>query len=474
VARGIELDWVVIRINTIRRIVALSVTILVASAVLVFAYLRLNPSPDVAARRAIAAAQEAQDRAQRNGLAEKYASEFEQSRNLLVTAQDAYGSERFEEARDSAGMALVRFEAMIGSGSRTVRGVGQFFTIDGAVSVQRAGQSEWERASVNMPVFNGDFVRTGREGAAEVLFIDDVLFKIAPGSLLEIYHRVDAGDEAGAVKMVVGRVNVVTASSPSSVATDSIRTEIGTDSLVAVGVSGEDDRTVVAAYGGTAQLSNAQGQRIRLAEREQITGTAENGFATKSRLPDPPIPTEPLNNTGFDMRTDRVINLRWTRPSEAVATRLQVSRAKSFSQADLDINSDDLRGESARLQPLAPGTYFWRVASVIDDDLVSEWSSARLFRIDSGDRQRVIRDLEPPTLDVPKAQRLGHLFIVEGTTEVGASVSVNGRAVEVDRDGRFRRTVEFRRLGMNEIVVKAVDPAGNQTERRQKVYLEEF
>jgi hypothetical protein len=99
---------------------------------------------------------------------------------------------------------------------------------------------------------------------------------------------------------------------------------------------------------------------------------------------------------------------------------------------------------------------------------------ARLFRIDSGDRQRVIRDLEPPTLDVPKAQRLGHLFIVEGTTEVGASVSVNGRAVEVDRDGRFRRTVEFRRLGMNEIVVKAVDPAGNQTERRQKVYLEEF
>lgn len=473
-ARGIELDWVVIRINSIRRIVALSLTILVASAVLVFAYSRLNPSPDVAARRAINGAERARDRVIEAGLAEKYGGEFRQSSSALGDAQTEYAEERFAEAEELAVRARVRFEAMIGSGSRQVVGVGQFFAVSGPVLIQRAGNSEWQRATVNLPVFNGDFVRTERDGSAEILFVDDVLFRVAPESLLEIYHQVEAGGEAGAVKMVVGRVNVVTASSPSRVATDEVRAEIGTDSLVAVNVAEDEQTTTVAAYDGTAQLANQRGQRIRLSEREQITSSPEEGFGTRARLPDPPRPTEPLNNTGFDLKTDRVIQLRWKTPAEADGIRLQVSRSKSFSQGDLDVDSPLLRSDSARLEPLAPGTYFWRVASVAGDDLMSEWSAVRLFRIDSADRQRVIRDIEPPPLEVPAPQRLGNLFIVEGATEVGSSVSVNGHPVEVDREGRFRRTVELRRLGWNQIVVKAVDPAGNQTERRHRVYLEEF
>ena len=67
---------------------------------------------------------------------------------------------------------------------------------------------------------------------------------------------------------------------------------------------------------------------------------------------------------------------------------------------------------------------------------------------------------------------MGNFFIVQGSTEPGATVTVNGETVEVGGDGSFNKTVALTREGWNTIVIRAIDPAGNTTEHRESVLVE--
>ena len=66
------------------------------------------------------------------------------------------------------------------------------------------------------------------------------------------------------------------------------------------------------------------------------------------------------------------------------------------------------------------------------------------------------------------------MVIVEGRTEVGAAVMVNGESAEMDGDGGFRKALELSQDGWNEIVVTAVDASGNRSERRERVFVEVY
>jgi hypothetical protein len=66
------------------------------------------------------------------------------------------------------------------------------------------------------------------------------------------------------------------------------------------------------------------------------------------------------------------------------------------------------------------------------------------------------------------------MFIIQGQTEAGASVTVNGERAVADTDGHFRKTVEIPQEGWNTIVVVATDPAGNETTRKERVFVEVY
>ncbi|MEN8165332.1 MAG: hypothetical protein ABFS37_14470, partial [Acidobacteriota bacterium] len=288
------------------------------------------------------------------------------------------------------------------------------------------------------------------------------------------HHSDRSAADAGSVKMVVGKINVSTGRSSSIVATDSVKTRIERDSHVAVDVGEGEAETVVSTFSGRAVLRNDAGQQIRLATRQQVSATDEGSFSERRQIPEAPVPVAPMNNAAFDIRNDPVIQLNWSAVSGAQGVRLQVSRFKNFPSSDLDIDSPVISGPGARLQAIHPGTYFWRLASVHPDEIISEWSTVRRFRIHSPEHRQVIRDLEPPDLDISPVRQLGHLFIVEGRTEIGATITINGTNVETDNQGRFRRAVEVHRTGWNDIVIRSTDPAGNQISRRERVFLEEF
>lgn len=471
-ARSIEVDWVVVRINTIRRLVAVGLTLVTAGALLFFVNHQIHPSPEVAAGRAIRRAEKAQNIAKDAEIPENWKIELRLAAGLLKEAREAYAGENFQMAEKKAIGARSRFEALAGAGDRSLVGEGQFHSVHGNVSIQRAGKSGWELAEAQAPVFNGDFIKTGSDGMAELLFSDGSLLTVAPNSLLEVHRRGRETSRAGSVKMVVGRINVVTGQSKSMISTESIETQIDTDSRVALNVEGK--KSTVSTFSGRALLRDSSGHEVSVGSREQVVARDKEGFDEKRRIPQPPTPLAPVNNAGFDIETDRFIELKWSSPEGSEGTRLEVCRVLDFPAGELDVESPTISGSGARLEAILPGNYYWRVATVFGSDGLSEWSAPRRFRIYSRKHQQIMRDLEPPLLVISPLRQLGRLCIIEGQTEAGSKVHINGTNTETDSSGRFRKTLELHQIGWTDIVIKATDPSGNTTQKHQKAYLEEF
>jgi hypothetical protein len=80
-------------------------------------------------------------------------------------------------------------------------------------------------------------------------------------------------------------------------------------------------------------------------------------------------------------------------------------------------------------------------------------------------------DVKPPDLNIDNPQDGTKLFgstqrqiNIQGSTENSASVTINDRIVTIDNNGKFQYPVTLNG-GDNMFTVKAVDPAGNTTEK---------
>lgn len=472
---SIQIDWYLIKVTNIRRIVAIVITGVVAAGLVFLAYQRLNLPPEARARRAIEAAELVESEAESQVLPQNLRRELGQASAQLEIARSHYLAERWDEAESDAESARLRFLALAGSGTNQLTGAGEFFSLEGRVQLQRAGQSEWDSAQQRMPVFNGDFVRTGRDGTAEVLFTDGSLYRIAPNSLLEIKHTTESESSSGTIKMRVGRIHVMTSGSASTVTTDTTETEIASDSRVAVDVDeGDSGGTRVAAFDGGARVRTTGGEEVVLGSRQQVETDRAGVLSSTENIPDPPLLLSPQNNTSIDMKKQDIVVVEWRGRTDDQAVHLQVSRSRRFVEETMEVESRDIHTDSARLRIVAPGTYFWRAALVNENDIESEWSQTRRMRIYSSLQRAILADRTAPQLQLLPTQQLGAMFIIQGKTEAGAAVTVNGEYVVTDADGHFRKTIEIPREGWNHIEVVATDPAGNETKRAERVFVEVY
>lgn len=472
---SIQIDWYLIKVTNIRRVVAIVVTGAVAAGLVFLAYQRLNLPPEARARKAIEAAELAESKAAEQVLPQNLRRELGQASAQLDSARQSYLAERWPEAESNAESARLRFLALAGSGTHQLTGVGEFFSLEGRVQLQRAGSSEWENAQQRTPVFNGDFVRCGRDGSAEILFTDGSLYRIGPNSLLEIQHRTEDTSSSGTVKMRVGRIHVMTSGSSSTVATDTTETEIASDSRVAVDVEeGSGGTTRIAAFDGGARVRAAGGAEIVLGRRQEVEAAGDGTLSPARQIPDPPQLLAPQNNASVDLKKQDVVTLEWRGRSDEQAVHLQISRSRRFVDESMEVESTEIRADSARLRAVAPGTYFWRAALIGDNGVESEWSQVRRIRVYSSLQRAILADRTAPTLTLLPTQQLGAMFIVQGQTEAGAAVTVNGEHVVTDADGRFRKTIEIPREGWNNIEVVATDPSGNETRRQERVFVEVY
>lgn len=474
-ARRFEIDWVVVSLEGIRRWGLRAFLLLIAaSAVLVGLYL-LHEPVERRAERALRRATSLESTLRNAGLPSGLFQEFEVAANILAEARLHFERRDFNPALIRAEDALRRFELVAGLANQDFVGSGQIISVEGRVEVQRTNQTRWERAREKLPLYNGDFVKTGSDGTAEILFSDGTVFRVAPDSLLEMHRdtRSSGSTSSGEVRVKVGQVNVYTAAQSSLVVTDAARADVQRDSRVGVEVA-EDSSTTIAAYTGRALVSSTAGQRVELSSRQAVRAAPGGGLGPRRPVPEPPALFSPASGHIVNLdETDR-LSVAWRAVPGAPSYVLQVSRSRLFKAGTVDLETSPRTTTQASLRILLPGAYFWRVAALGEGGVRSEWSAARSFRASHGVRMEELIDTTPPRLEVQRATQMGNLVLIQGITEPGATVTVHGEGVEVSSDGRFNKTVAINQEGRTTIVIRATDPAGNVTEHRETVLVEVY
>jgi hypothetical protein len=118
------------------------------------------------------------------------------------------------------------------------------------------------------------------------------------------------------------------------------------------------------------------------------------------------------------------------------------------------------------------GAFYWRVAAIGPDGDVGPFSSFRRFRVSGGTKQASDRTPPPLTMKMPFHVG-GQYYTIAGTTEPGATVFINDEEVDVESSGAFQKLIALDKVGRNQIIIKAVDAAGNPTVQSQTVIVEE-
>lgn len=466
---GSDIDWFVIPIERIRHWALVLVALL---AVGYLAYVvSVRQSPEQKARREIASAAALIGRASGSGGAGRPGSQLAQAQDSLQGARDSFGKKSYDEAFRLAVESQSYARRATGGAAADEPGDASFIFIEGDVSLQTAGRSSFERARQRQTLFNGDFIRTGQMGSAEIMFSDGTLYTIRPGSLFEVRRPVSREAGGSQIKMVSGAINIYTAASSSTVATDAATASIDRESRVAVHVE-KGEKTEVTAYRGKATVSTAK-EKVVLGGREKVSARVRDGvISPKVLIPETPELAMPPDNRFYDMKTADQIELKWNPVPKTLRYRIQISRSRLFVPDATEVDLDDRTTTSTRVKVSREGSYFWRVAAINASGHPSDWSAVRRFKMLSEPVPAGLARSSPPRLTVSPPQQMGNLFLVFGKTDPGAIVTVNAQPTDVEPDGSFRKTVTINREGYTTLVVKAVDAAGNETVKPVKVFVE--
>jgi len=467
-----ELDWVVVSIEGFRRWGRFALFIFLAAAIGGGIFYYLHEPESVRAERLLQRASALQEEVRRAGVSEGRDDEFEQASRLLDDARQDYERKDWAPCIARADEARQRFELLAGLLTRELAGSGQIVSLQGKVEVQRANETRWDAAKEKQQLYNGDFIKTAPDGSADLLFSDGTVYRVGPDSLLEVHRGARGGKEpsGGEVKVKVGQVNVYTTTNPSLVLTDAVRAEVDRDSRAGVEVL-DDSSTTVASYAGRARVTDAGGGNVELGAQQAVSSGSNGRLGSRRAVPDVPALEEPRASALINMDSTDRVELRWRPVPGTVAYHLQVSRSRLFA-SPLEVDAAGRTAAAATLKILRTGTYYWHVAAVGPERVRSEWSPARSFKAFSGPRVQELADVAPAKLEVQRATQMGHFFLVQGVTEPGATVAVNGETVAVAGDGSFKKAVVFTREGWNTIVVRATDPSGNTSEYRESVLVE--
>ena len=465
---GSDLDWFVIPIRTLGRW-GIILVLLAAAGFLAYTT-RARLSPEDRAKKEIASATDLVHRASLAGGTVRPGSHLGQARDSLKGAEDSYARTNYDAAFRLAVESQASARRALGGTGKDDAGDGSLISVEGEVSVQTAGHSAFEQARQRQSLFDGDFIKTGRTGSAEIMFSDGTLYTIRPGSLFEVRRPASAEAGGSQIKMVSGTVNVYTAASSSTVSTDAATTSIDRESRVAVDVE-KGEKTDVTTYRGKATVSNGK-ETVVLAERERITaGVKSRQLSAKVVVPETPGLVLPTDNRVYDLKTSDEIELKWNAVTRASRYRIQVSRSRLFAPDATDVDLDNRTGTGARVKVTREGSYFWRVAAIDNSGRPSDWSAVRRFKMGVEPVAGGLRG-SPPRLTVSPPQQMGNLFLIFGKTDPGVVVTINAEPTDVARDGSFKKTVTVNREGSAILVVKAVDAEGNETVKQVKVFVE--
>lgn len=463
-----QLEWYYVSTGTLVRIL---IGVALLGAVIaggVFFFMKRDESAG-RAKQEIGRAEDALARARQQKDASLLSKELSSAEDMLGDARRDLASGLNDKAARTA--VEVQSRAMKIIAGAGVKSSANVVDTAGDVKIQRANHNTWDTLRPSTSVGEGDFIKTGPNGTAEVLWNDGTMYRIRPETLFEVHG---AGGPAGAnVKLVVGTTDVNTGEkNKASVSTDTATASIGTNA--SVGMETDAQRTNVSSFAGSTTLTDKAGRAISLGPRERAGASKEGGVGPKSTLPEPPSLTTPEDNLEIDYRKREPVLLRWSPVKEASAYEVEIARSRLFvKDSVLDIGASERSKADVLIGIYEPGSYFWHVRSIRKGTppALSDWSAYRRFKVTTGELSQARLDMLPPDLVITQRPNVvGSSVVLVGRTAPGASVTVNGEIADVGSDGTFRKVISMGGDGLQTIVIKS-RTTGGETVKRESVLI---
>ena len=347
--------------------------------------------------------------------------------------------------------------------------------LDGNVRVKKASSFQWMRADFNTSLEKGDFVQTGSDGVARIIFSDGTNYTLKPDALIVVEEsREDPVTRATkvAVQVTSGTVDLATGhfEAPGSTSQVSFADAVATlNEESRAMVRNDPDQNVHEITLDTGQAQVTRGSTsVQLGQYEQVSFTAEQAGLVRSKVIAPPALLTPPNMELLQVPDPKSTELifSWSEVPEAQAYHLQISPSVMLSNFIVD---KKVTGKtSVPVSGLEEGIYYWMVSSIDAKGVESRPSQANRLNL----LHQVIGN--QAYLEVTKIIQHGRVVEVQGKTEPGTTVIINNEQVfSISPDGTFRGfTSPFPDAGSNVVTITAQDHKGNTNTIRKTVVIE--
>jgi hypothetical protein len=477
----IQLDWYNVRYRTLLLWVVLLGVAAAAGGSYFYHFRYVLNSPKGQAHAAIERAEEMLEEASPLAKSDRLEGLREDAHGQLGTARAHFDQRRFNDARVAAITSQNYSQRLLdlargGDAGKEVR----FYKIEGDAKVKRAGQFIWEAADADLPLSVGDQIKTSSSSTVQIIYFDGTITTVKPGSLLEIkelyehpttkVRKVREKLNFGGVTSTVAGSNV--AGSFHEVATATTSTRSHERSEIEVGFDDKTQKTEVRLLSGKAEVEAGK-RAIHLAPSEMVAVAQDQSLLARRNMPAVPDLQQPIDQKVLVYQnTDRAVTeLSWKSVPQAAQYHLQISRRSLLGELLLD--KKDVKSASVKLPRLKVGSYYWRVAAVNEAGVEGPFSETRKFKIITTDLSDQA-DKTPPPVEIRDFLVFAYQVIINGRTEPGAVVSIDGQKVDVYDDGTFTAVVKLRREGNNTLTIMAQDISGNETQIKRTAYVEAF
>ena len=348
-----------------------------------------------------------------------------------------------------------------------------FTALDGTIRVRKANGNSWINADYNVPLEKGDVVQTGAEGMAKVVFNDGTNYTVKQDSLIVIEEN-SANDQQQtnvAVAVTTGTVDLTTATyvqgSKSQVIVAGAKASLAPDSSAMVRNDPRADQHEILMKKGSGQIER-NGEVVRLSNWEKVSFQNQSKAMERGKEVGPPTPIAPGNMMPIFINASeksKDVEFNWTPMANAVGYRLRISHNPYFSSLLLDRK---VESPNVVVTGLGQGAYYWAIQSYDAGGKESVESEKNRFTIIPRAKEKV-----ELSLDLDPFIQHGHVIEVQGKTETGARVMVNGREVPiVADDGTFHYFTPPLPNGENMITVTAQNSKGGVNTHQQKVVIQ--
>jgi len=363
-----------------------------------------------------------------------------------------------------------------GSSSGTTKREAHFVNIDGTVRVRKSPSLQWTKADYNIGLAKGDFVQTGSDGNARIIFADGTNYVLKPDSLIVVEEsredpvtkatKVAVQVSSGAVDLSTGRFEVP--GSTSQVSFENAVANLSEESRALVRNDPNKNVHEFTMNQGRAEIKR-DSSSVQLGQYDRVSFSAEKPGLVRSKVIAPPKLTSPPNMALSVTKDPKsyALDFAWTEVRGARAYRLQVSPSGIFS--NLVVDRKVVGRTLAKVSGLEEGTYYWYVTSVDAEGNESQPGLPNRFSL-----VQQIQDSGEVFLEVTRIVQHGKVLEVLGRTEPGSMVIINNEQVfSIASDGTFRHfTSPLPKSGSNQITITAQNRKGDTNTIRKNIVVE--